>query len=323
MVNIKKIQIETPLILRSGHLQTIVGSFGRETKIPYSFQKHIPLNDGDKLCCEVSQNPEWIESDPTVVMIHGLGGSYKSLYLQRLVPRFLNKGYRTVRVNLRGCGSGEGLAKMSYHGGNSRDVLKVLKELKKSSPQSKITLIGFSLGGNIILKLLGELGSIAEGFVHRAIGVCPAVDLMNSAKLITLGKNRIYQKYFMKNLCYQVHKRHEHFPDLPSIPISKNMNILEFDNHYTAVLWGFKDAVDYYQRSSSKKYVPEIKIPCDILFAENDPVIDCNTIINAPWPKNTNLWSASTGGHMGFLSWSGREYGFRWMDYQIMKIINQ
>jgi uncharacterized protein len=322
MVTFKQLHVTPPFFLKSAHLQTIIGSFGRSTEIPYSHQQFINLQDGDNLCCEVSQPPNWRKSDPTFVMIHGLGGSYRSLYLQRLVPRLLNERYRTVRVNLRGCGSGKGLAKRSYHGGNSRDILKVLKTLKKEFPLSEITLIGFSLGGNIILKLLGELGSAAQCLVSHAMGICPAVDLMNSAQLITLKQNRLYQDYFMKNLCQEVQQRHQHFPDLPNISIHRKMNLIEFDEKYTAVLWGFKGALDYYQECSSQKYVGEIRVPCDILYAHNDPVIDHATIKNAPWPKSTTLWCANTGGHMGFLSWSGKDYGYRWMDYQIMNIIN-
>lgn len=308
-------------MLKSGHLQTILGSFGRSRKILDSTQKIISLPDGDQLCCEISQSNEWKRSDPTIVMVHGLGGSYKSLYLQRLVPRLLNAGYRTVRVNLRGCGSGQGLARLSYHGGNSRDVLRVVRSLKSEFPHSNISLIGFSLGGNIILKLVGELGSAAQPLISHAIGVCPAIDLMNSAQLIKQKKNRVYQKYFMKSLCAQVKLHHHHFPDLPPIQIHQKMDLIEFDEKYTSVIWGFKGASDYYEQSSSKYHLSDIQIPCDILYARNDPVIDHRAISDASWSDTTTLWCANTGGHMGFLSWSGRDYGLRWMDYQIMNII--
>ncbi len=305
----------------SHHIQTVIGSCGLSTNLMPTSQIIIPLPDGDKLCCEISTPSQWKTCDPTVLMIHGLGGSHRSLYLQRLVPKLLEMNHRVIRVNLRGCGTGEHLARLTYHGGVSDDILHVLNKIKQMTPLSPITLLGFSLGGNIILKLIGELGSDAEQYISQALLVCPAVDLFDSAQRIDLPQNRFYQKYYLKMLQTQVQRRYHMFSDLPKINIKEAKRLMDFDEKYTSVIWNFSSALDYYDKCSSSKLVANIKVPCNILYAEDDPVVNPQTIESADWPKNVNLWRTTRGGHMGFVGYVGGGYGFRWMDYQVIKFI--
>lgn len=305
----------------SGHFQTIIGSFGFSTQLPPSKNLIIDLSDGDKLS-GISTTPQnWSKEKPTIIMIHGLGGSEDSLYLRRLVPKILELEYRVIRLSLRGCGSGTLLAKKTYHGGASEDLLEAIKVVKHETPESPLVLIGFSLGGNISLKLLGEMKHEAKKYIHHAITVCPATDLHEIAQRLESKQNIFYKRYYLNVLVSQIKKRKELFPDHPEITYRKEMSFVDFDNEYTSKVWDFKNALDYYDQCSSKKYIPDIKVACQVLFSKDDPIIDSGTILEAKWPKHVRLLSAQGGGHMGFLKYVDKTYGFRWMDHQIVNLI--
>lgn len=321
MVSINKIYVDTPQLLRSGHAQTILGAFGKRPETPQSTPFILPLGDGDQLYFEVTKPDNWKESDPTILMIHGLGGSSRSLYLQRLIPHLLANGFRTIGMNLRGSGPGEQLAKKMYHGGISNDLFAAIQEIKKLTPKTPLTILGYSLGGNLLLKLLGELGASAIGSIEKAIAVCPAINLYESAKRISEPRYMIYNEYYIRSLVNHVKKRNLLFPELPTYQVSTKMNLVDFDNHYTSVVWNFKNALDYYEKSSAKNYVCAIQVPCNVLFSRDDPVVTASTIHSANWSNHVTLWEASRGGHMGFISWTGKEFGYRWMDQKVMQMI--
>jgi uncharacterized protein len=138
-------------LLTDPHLQTIVAAKVTFAREPLSTTCLVELPDGDRIALEVSTPTGWQPDDPTVVMLHGLCGCHRSPYMQRLARKLWRSGLRAVRMNLRGCGSGRGLARYPYHSGRSADVLAVLENLLQTTPQSPVTLIGFSLGGNIVL----------------------------------------------------------------------------------------------------------------------------------------------------------------------------
>ena len=184
----------------SGHFQTIIGSFGFSPQLPPSKNLIIDLSDGDRLSGITTTPQNWNREKPTIIMIHGLGGSEDSLYLRRLVPKILELEYRVIRLSLRGCGSGTLLAKKTYHGGASEDLLEAIKVVKHETPESLLVLIGFSLGGNISLKLLGEMKHEAKKYIHHAITVCPATDLHEIAKRLESKQNVFYKRYYLKRL---------------------------------------------------------------------------------------------------------------------------
>jgi predicted alpha/beta-fold hydrolase len=144
-------------------------------------------------------------------------------------------------MNLRGCGSGLGLARQTYHSGRSADLWGVLQALHHDTPQSPITVIGFSLGGNIVLKMAGELGAMAMTQVSQVIAVCPPADLAACAHLLARPSNRLYEQRFMRLLLAAVEDRHRRFPDLPQVALSPQLSLYEFDHIYTAPQCGFQD----------------------------------------------------------------------------------
>lgn len=301
-------------LLSGSHQQTILGSFLHWHKEPPSVTKLIPLSDGDKIAIEVTTPENWQPTDRTIIMVHGLCGSHRSSYLVRMTKRLSAIGIRCIRYNMRGCGSGRGHAKRIFHSGRSEDLLEVLQALKKEHPDSPHTVMGFSLGGNIVLKLAGELGQDAVGYVEQFIAVSPPADLFISVQFLNATSNRFYERYFLRLLKNNVQMREELFPDIPKSNLPNVLTIYQFDELYTAPQCGFNSALEYYEKCSSKPLIPNIKVPCRILFSEDDPLICSSTLDDLELPKNVHLFKSKKGGHMGFLATPWKTNDFHWMD---------
>jgi predicted alpha/beta-fold hydrolase len=300
--------------LNDPHQQTFFNSFCNFLFEPASDQKLILLPDGDRISLEITTPREWKPTDGTVFLVHGLCGSHKSPNLVRMARRLEPMGIRSVRFNMRGCGSGRGLSRHIYHSGRSEDVFEAIKVLKTEHPDSPITLIGFSLGGNIVLKLAGELGSLVAPFLDKVIGVSPPTDLFSSVQMIGDPTNAIYERYFYRLLRSDVHYRHKKFRDLPSIRLPRNLKLYEFDQIYTAPVCGFRDAHDYYSKCSASSVIADIAIPCNILLAEDDPIISASALDQYHLPSNVNVFKTKKGGHMGYLGDPRGEKGVHWLD---------
>ena len=194
----------------------------------------------------------------------------------------------------------------------------VLEDLHAEWPQSALTLLGFSLGGNVMLKLAGELGKRAEEFAAQLIAVCPPADLAACSRLLSRPSNWVYERYFMRRLLAAVAERHRLFPDLAPVDLPRRMSMYQFDSLYTAPQCGFADADDYYCRSSAAPLVPRITLPCRILFARDDPFIDHTVFDGAALPANVQVLRTPAGGHMGFLGRPGRPGGYYWLDASLV-----
>jgi predicted alpha/beta-fold hydrolase len=305
------------------HRQTILSSFFNFLFEPNSEQRLVNLPDGDQISLEITTPKDWKPNDLTAIFVHGLCGSHKSPNLVRMARRLEPLGVRTVRYNMRGCGSGKGLSKHIYHSGRSDDVFECLKVLKKQFPESPIVLIGFSLGGNIVLKLAGELGSIGPNFLKGVIAVSPPVELQSSIQMIGNPNNAIYERYFYRTLRADVLYRHKKFKDLPPIDLPKNLKLYEFDQLYTAPNCGFASAQDYYYKCSAAHVVGDIAIPCHILLAEDDPIISSSSLDKYHLPQNIQVFKTKKGGHMGYLGRSSTRKGFYWLDSLLIDWIFQ
>ena len=296
------------------HHQTIIGSVFNLNLEPKSVRKLIQLSDGDKLALEVTTPNSWKESDLTVVMVHGLCGSHQSPYLVRMVKRLEPLGIRVIRLNMRGAGSGKGLARKQYHCGRSDDVFEAMKVLKKECPNSPFVLVGFSLGGNISLKLAGELGALADRFLKGLIAICPPVDLLSSVRLFGKKENEKYENYFYRLMRDEIYYRQKVFKDIPRIRLPKKMKLYEFDQLYVAPHAGFSDVLDYYTKCSAVNVAEEIVIPTKVLFAIDDPIVAANGLDHCNLHPNVRVYKTQKGGHMGFLSSPLRESGLYWLD---------
>ena len=309
---VETLQFQPMRGLSSPHLQTVLANcLGKGGVEPPSAPFFIPLEDGDTLFCSMSTPPSWNGTKKTVLLIHGLGGSYKANYMIRMCRKLYLKGLRVVRLNLRGTGPGASMAQRPYHGGSSHDLLQVLLAVKKQAPLSPLVVIGYSLGGNIALKLLGELGEQAEALIETTISVCAPIDLEHTIHSLSQGVNHFYHKYYVKGL-----KR------LGRRWIGKQpvRTIIDFDHVVTAPQWGFKDAYDYYRQSSSCHFLPRIRHSCHLIFAADDPFVDYRTALIHTLPS-AKIWLSKYGGHMGFWGWAGREHGFHWLDRFLLELV--
>lgn len=295
--------------LSSPHAQTICASFLHPGAPPPSTPLMVTLPDGDTLYCRMSLPPPWREHQKTIVLVHGLGGSDASNYMIRMGRKLYALGYRVVRINLRGCGSGSNLSRLPYHGGTSGDVYAVLEILKQQTPLSPLILMGFSLGGNIALKLSGELGEDGISLLQSTIAVCSPIDLADTVSLLCMPSNRLYHRYYLNHLISQGERWTKG---------RKIDTLYEFDNMVTAPSWGFTDANDYYRKSSSCFHIPNIKHPCYLLLTADDPFIDYRQILKVSLPEWVKVNLSKHGGHMGFLGWAGGGHRCFWMDQLLL-----
>lgn len=289
--------------LKSPHLQTIISSYMPKGEAPPSECHCLALEDGDSLWYYLSTPPQWTPSDKTVLLVHGLTGDVNSCYMVRMSRKLYQRGYRVARLNLRSAGQIHPGMRRHYHGGTSQDVYAIIKKLKHQTPSSAITLIGFSLGGNILLKLAGELEKDALSLIEMTIAVCPPLDLGDSSKRLTA--HSIYNQYYMWHLTQQT-KKWTHGKTFK--------NLIEFDNLVTAPCWGFHDAHDYYKQCSSRFFIERIGHPCHIIFAKDDPLIDYQPSEKLRLPPNVQAWLSPYGGHLGFLGKSSHDQSYFWLD---------
>ena len=310
----KELPFEPCLFLGNPHQQGYFSTLISWGKAPISTPQIIPLSDGDKLVMEITTPEGWEPGDPIVLAIHGLCGSHQSTYLVRMVQRLEPKGFKIARFNMRGCGSGKGLARNFYHSGRSEDLFEALKVLKKEFPSSPITVVGCSLGGNVVLKMMGELGSLGKFFVSKVIAISPSVDMMRSSLLMEEVAQGVYGRYFYKLLRKHVMDLHQTFKELPSISLPKRMSLYQFDEMFTAPRLGFSSVQDYYAKCSAIHVIDEITPPCKILFAEDDPIVSHNSLDNHRLPSNIEIYKTKKGGHMGYLGNPAHPRGFFWLD---------
>lgn len=310
--------------LLNGHIQTVLGSFGRRHVIHHpSFHHRITFPDGDQVSCVESRPAFWNQHHPTTIMVHGLGGDEDSRYMLRMAKLLLEDNHRVIRTSMRSCGPRfkECICSRPYHGGLSDDILNVVKHFQ--IPSSPMIALGFSLGGNILLKLAGEQGHNMSNYLKGIVAVCPPFDLHATVKKILSTKTGFYKTYFILRLRSQYKQWAANNPHLnpPKLPLM--MNIKEFDDFHTAPRWGFKHAEDYYEQSSCKEFIPHIKnTRVKIITANDDPVVNNKTLNSIHLPPDVKVLNCSGGGHMGFLTPLHRN-GLRWIERVLLDIIKE
>lgn len=304
--------------LRNGHVQTIAGRYLPSKPVRLRSSMHvIDLDDGDRLSVVDSAPEGWTVGKPLVLLVHGLAGSARAAYVVRVASRLVRLGIRAVRMNLRGAGSGFGLARGIYHGGRTEDLRAVVDWLVERAPGSPIGLIGFSLGGNLVLKLAAEASSVPLPGLDCALAANPPLDLAVCCRHIQQSENRIYGHHFAKMLREEVRRLHAAFPDLGPIDLAHVKTIQQFDEAYTAPRNGFASAADYYRKASAGPLVPLIKVPGLVVHAEDDPFIPPGPFRAIEFPPQLALELIPGGGHLGYLCrepWQGVR---RWLDVRL------
>lgn len=307
-------------LIRGGHLQTIGSVLLPSRRLRYTAtQRIVSLPDGDQLVLHDDCPANWSAGGRVALLIHGLCGSHRSSYMQRTSARLTARGVRAVRLDLRGCGAGFELARWPYHSGRSEDAAAAIEAIAALCPDSPLTVIGYSLGGNIALKLVGELGDRVCGGLDSCIAVCPPIDLACCARNITRRSNHAYNRFFVRTLTRTVAARGRLRPDVPGLPPGRRPRTLpEFDDLYTAPVSGFGTAENYYRRASSLPLLAAVRRPTRIIAADDDPMIPCEMFRDLPASDYVWLHITRGGGHLGFVGLSGCDADRRWLDWRVV-----
>jgi predicted alpha/beta-fold hydrolase len=292
--------------LRNPHAQTLAAAFlpRRYPRLPRSVPRDFDTEPGTRIRgeCHWQAVPQ---ERPTLVLVHGLEGSSKSGYMLGLAERAFATGWNAVRLNQRNCGGTESLTTTLYNSGLSGDYRAVLAELIERDSLHEIFFAGYSMGGNLVLKMAGELAGAAPHQLRAVAGVCPCVDLGVCADAVGLPGNYIYQEHFVRNLKKRMQRKAKLFPGKFDLgPMARVRSLREFDGVITAKYCGFRDATDYYSRSSALRVAGEIRVPTLIVTAQDDPFVPFASFSDPALAKNPHIRvnAAERGGHCAFIS---------------------
>jgi uncharacterized protein len=242
---------------------------------------------------------------PTVLIVHGMEGSADSPYMLSTAERAVSQGFNTVRINIRNCGGTEAMSPTLYHAGMTEDVNHIIRELTTTDGLSDIYVVGFSLGGNIVLKLAGEYGSTPPKALGGIVAISPSVDLTACINAIESRSNLLYHLRFVRSLRTRLRRKASLFPDRYDVSLLTGIwSIRKFDDAYTAPHCGFLDSADYYKRASALPFISRITVPTLIIHAKDDPFIPYAPLERSEVAQNKNilLLAPDFGGHVGFVS---------------------
>lgn len=292
-------------------------------------RERFPLSDGDFIDLDWAEPEEACEDEPLVLVIHGLCGCSESSYVLALQHELLNRGITSVAMNLRGCSGETNLKARSYHSGVSDDLSEVFAHLQAKQRPDRMAVVGYSLGANILLKWLGELGREDQSPVELvAVAVSTPFTLDECSRAMLKGGPRIYGRYFTKRLLEAFLTKKKSFEEtnrqteLEKLAELENIesitNIWEFDDRITAPLHGFEHAQDYYSRCSSINFLPDIKTETLLIQSANDPMIPSSALPDpGELPEKVAMELYRKGGHVGFVA------GLRkpWLESRIANFI--
>ena len=291
-----------PRWLDNGHLQTIFPQLRRIKDVHYR-RERITTGDDDFLDLDWAENG----SNRIAILSHGLEGNTQRNYVLGMIRALHRIGWDALAWNYRSC-SGETNRRLRwYHSGETADLHEVILHTIARKIYSEIVLIGFSLGGNVTLKYLGEQGSQIYPLISKALAFSVPCDLKSSAIKLARKTNKQYMIRFMRTLRKKVREKKQLLPDKIDI---RNLNRIktfqQFDDRYTAPVHGFKDAEDYFARCSSRQFLKEIRVPTLLVNAANDPFLDLPSYPNEEAAASSCFFfeSPSSGGHMGFVAFN-------------------
>ncbi len=299
--------------LGNAHAQTIAGNFlPRRDNLPRAVRELVEVSpaSGSQIAsivlCHCHWQPSAVRAErPTAILVHGLEGSSDSQYVVGNANKLWRAGANVVRMNMRNCGGTERLSPTLYHSGLSGDVGAVMRFFVEREHLESIALIGYSMGGNLVLKLAGELGTDAPRQLHSVVGVSPAIDLDRSATALHRPQNRLYERRFLRNLLKRFRHKVRLFPRAfdPNRAVGIR-SLREFDDRITALYSGFLSAEDYYYRVAAARVVDRIAVPTLILHALDDPFVHIGPDTLASLEANPHITFLQTthGGHCAFLA---------------------
>ncbi len=310
--------------MRNRHFQTLYSSLFRKN-IPLKLQiQRFILKDADFIDAHWHYADSSHSSTSIVILFHGLTGSYKSPYIQGVMRELSHAGLHSVLMHFRGCSGEINKLPRSYHSGETGDALEFIHSVQTKYPQSKIYGVGYSLGGNMLLKLLGETKDKSP--FKAAVSVSAPLELETCADAINKGFSLIYQKNLMRSLNKSLKQKYTQHDMKKLININveeiKNLKTFwDFDNVYTAPIHGYKSAKDYYTQCSSKQYLKNIHTKTLIIHAKDDPFMNEKVLPHFnELSKNITLEVSAHGGHVGFIAGTMFHPNY-WLEKRISQFI--
>lgn len=303
--------------LHNPHVQTLLGSFiGRNSGIKTERQR-LELPDGDFVDIDWL-NKELSSYNPTLVILHGLEGSIESSYIQGLLKHFQSHQWRVAVFHFRGCSGEMNRLARSYHSGDTDDLAFVIQNL---DAKGLLYLAGFSLGGNVLLKYLGEQKQ--QSNIQAAVAVSVPFDLDKAAKRLDVGISRLYRHNLLRDLKQKALSKKAAFPDY-DWPSDKEINsyqsFVDFDHFVTAPLHGFKSGEEYYRRCSCGQFLEDIETQTLVLHAKDDPFMTEDAIPSPDMLSNSvTLELSDKGGHVGFVGCQSKSFQHRHLDIRIIE----
>lgn len=320
---------EPHALLRGRHAQTVAGwAWPRPWRLKalrrartMDEERLFEVETGVRLLARCRWQGDRISS-PTLILVHGLGGSDASPYVMGTAEVAYRAGMNVVRLNQRNCGKTEHLTPTLYHSGLSGDLRGVVAELLDRDRLPAVLVCGFSMGGNITLKMAGELGEEGRSGLLGVCAISPPVDLSETAKHIERPSNRLYQWRFVNGLKRMMVRKKELYPKLYELQNLESIRtVRQFDELYTAPHGGFTDAEDYYAKASALPLLSKIRVPTLILHARDDPVVPLAPSLSTEASANPNVLVVTPhrGGHVGFVSCEGK-LGRFWAEETVVKV---
>lgn len=311
--------------LKSGHAQTIAAAYAPRTFALRAGEEQLFRVDAEtqlKGVCHWQAGKR--RELPVIVIVHGLEGSCDSNYARGIADKAYARGFHAVRMNQRNCGGTERLTPTLYNSGLSGDYVAVLKELIGEGFE-QIFFAGYSMGGNLVTKMAGELGEEAPKELKGVAVVCPALDLSACADALEEPENTLYQWHFVRGLMERYRRKSELFPERYARDgFGPIRTVREFDDAITAPHFGYKDAEDYYEAAGAKKVIGKVALPLLLITAQDDPFVPYVSFLAARVEENpkVNFVAPEHGGHCGFVSrWSGAERF--WAEERIVEFVER
>jgi predicted alpha/beta-fold hydrolase len=311
--------------LRGGHRQTLAAALlPRRFSLPQARERLFEVEPGIRVLCHCN----WQDNSHaafTLLIVHGFEGSSHSRYVLGTADKAWTAGMNVVRMNIRNCGGTELLGPTLYHSGLSADVGAVARELLEGDGLPRLGIAGFSLGGNQVLKLAGELGHGAPSGLCAVAAVCPSLDLIDSSHALHRWRNRLYEWNFLRSVRRTLSRKLAAYPAVcPPGSARWYQSIRDFDHRVTAPHFGFASADDYYMRASASRLLPQIAIPGLILHSADDPFVVLTEQTRRHIGENHRLIFFEThhGGHCGFVG-KPRGYDGFWAERQVVEFFCQ
>lgn len=321
-------------LLRNGHLQTLAGNFlPRNITLPAPESLLVEVEGPvsgygpSYVLCHCHWQPEEVRARRlTVILVHGLEGSSSSQYIIGNAARALAAGFNVVRMNMRSCGGTDDICPTIYHSGRSGDVAAVFKQIVATHQLQSVALVGYSMGGNLVLRYAGEVAAARPAELKAVVGVSPLMDLAVSSAALHEPHNRIYEWHFLRNMVARVRRRMALYPRIYGNAKVEDIHSMRlFDDHIVARYGGFAGADDYYGKVASSHFAAQLSIPTLILYSLDDPFIRTLAATREALINNPNVIYVETqsGGHCAFLESAHDGYDGRWAEKTLLRFLQE